>query len=442
MIRTLEQDLEKIQNQSLNRYARIYKDIEKETLKHIEQFGLTFEGRPDQTEREKQLKDLKGCDAAFRNNGKSVVSNGKISTACEACQTGVGSYTNFVSLKCHRDCYFCFNKNQDNYQFYHENQRNAVEELDQLFDSGSTVTHLALTGGEPLLHPGETIDFFRKANKFNPAIHTRLYTAGDLLTKDILIELRLAGLNEIRFSIKLEDSKQKQKHILQKIKLAKDFIPDVMVEMPVIPGTEKEMKELLSALEEVGIFGINLLEFCFPLGNADAFQERGFKLKNPPYDIYYNFWYAGGLAVAESEKLCLELVRFAIEKKFNMGVHYCSLENKFTGQIYQQNYNQVLDETYTFSPVDYYFKTAKVFGKDRKTVRKVLEKKKIPYIENCDYDFLQFPVESIPFLRNKEIPIIMSSNVVEIDEDGRSIREVHLEFIHPTELEKFRRKGD
>ncbi len=442
VIRTLEQDLEKIQNQSLHKYARIYKDIEKETLDHIEQFGLTFERRPDQSERERQLKELKGCGATFRNNCKSVVSNGKISTACEACQTGVGSYTNFVSLKCHRDCYFCFNKNQDNYQFYHENQRNAVEELEQLFDSGSTVTHLALTGGEPLLHPRETIEFFRKANEFNPAIHTRLYTAGDLLTKEILTELQLAGLNEIRFSIKMEDSKQKQKHILQKIKLAKDFISDVLVEMPVIPGTKKEMKELLLALEDVGIFGINLLEFCFPLGNADAFQERGFKLKNPPYDIYYNFWYAGGLAVAESEKLCLELVRFAMDKKFNMGVHYCSLENKFTGQIYQQNYNQVLGETYTFSPVDYYFKTAKVFGKDRKTVRKVLDKKKVSYLENSDYDFLQFPVESIPFLWKKEIQVMISSNVIEIDEHGRSIREVNLEIVSPTQLEKLIRKGD
>lgn len=439
---SLEQELKKIQNQSLRKYARIYDDIEKDTLDHIKKFGLPFERRSDQMEREHQFKNLKDGGATFRNNCKSIVSNGKISTACEACKTGAGSYTTFVSLKCHRDCYFCFNKNQDDYQFYHKNQRNAMGELDQLFDSGNTVTHLALTGGEPLLHPLETIGFFRKATELDPTIHTRLYTAGDLLTEDILAELQLSGLNEIRFSIKMEDSKQKQKHILQKIKLAKNFIPDVLVEMPVIPGTEKEMKELLLALEDIGIFGINLLEFCFPLGNAEAFQERGLRLKNPPYDIYYNFWYAGGLAVAESETLCLELVQFAIEKKFNMGVHYCSLENKFTGQIYQQNFNQVLDETYTFSPVDYYFKTAKVFGKDRKTVRKVLDKKKISYLENNDYDFLQFPVESIPFLRKKEIQVMISSNVIEMDEHGRSIREVHLEIVHPTELEKLIRKGD
>jgi uncharacterized protein len=423
-----KETLRSINNLPLNKYASIYADIEKETVVQIEQFGLPFEKRPEAFELETRLTELEDCGAVLRNNRKSIVSNGKISSACEACQTGTGSYTSFVSLKCHRDCYFCFNKNQDNYQFYLNNQKNVIEELETLFASGTTLTHLALTGGEPLLHPDEVLSFFQKASDHNPMIHTRLYTAGDLLTEEMLAGLKAAGLNEIRFSIKMEDSPQKRKHILAKIKLAQGYIRDVMVEMPVIPGTEAEMKELLLSLEELGIFGINLLEFCFPLGNAAAFREEGLKLKNPPYDIYYNFWYAGGLAIAESERLCLELVQFSIDNNFKMGVHYCSLENKFTGQIYQQNHDQVLDGTYSFSQTDYYFKTAKVFGRDKKAVRKVLDKKGVPYTENIEYDFLQFPPDAMPFLRNREVDIVISSNVVEMDRDGRSIREVHLEL--------------
>ena len=57
--------------------------------------------------------------------------------------------------------------------------------------------------------------------------------------------LQKYGLNEIRFSIKMEDSEQKRKHILGKIELAKKYIPNVLVEMPVIPGKLEEMKELL-----------------------------------------------------------------------------------------------------------------------------------------------------------------------------------------------------
>lgn len=55
-----------------------------------------------------------------------------------------------------------------------------------------------------------------------------------------------------------------------------------MVEMPVIPGSGEQMKALLCELDALGVDGINLLEFCFPLANAAAFRERGFTLKYPP----------------------------------------------------------------------------------------------------------------------------------------------------------------
>ena len=44
-----------------------------------------------------------------------------------------------------------FNENQDNY-FCLKNQENADKELTDLIEQGVNLTHLALTGGEPLLH--------------------------------------------------------------------------------------------------------------------------------------------------------------------------------------------------------------------------------------------------------------------------------------------------
>lgn len=415
-----------IQNKYLNQYAKIYTDIEKATLEQIESFGLPLTKRKYQTQ--EKLEKLKTKGAIFRNNSKSILSNGRLSSACEVCKTGTGSYTTFVSLKCHRDCYFCFNKNQDGYNFYLQNEKNVNRDLESLIEQGARLTHLALTGGEPLLHLTETLAFFQLANRLVPDAHIRLYTAGDLINEEILQKLYEVNLNEIRFSIKMEDSLQKRKHVLKNIALAMQYIPDVLVEMPVIPGTGNEMKELLLELENIGVFGINLLEFCFPLGNVNVFRDKGFELKNPPYEMYYNFWYAGGLAVAESEELCLELVDFAIERKLKLGVHYCSLENKFTGQIYQQNHDQVLDDTYYFSPNDYYFKTAKVFGKERNTVRKIMGKHQQPYTVNNDHQFVQFPVEAIKWLKTRDLDILISSNVVEVEGDQQLIREVKLKW--------------
>jgi pyruvate formate-lyase activating enzyme-like uncharacterized protein len=430
-----ECNISRTKNNSLLHYANIYANVEKATLEQISAFELPL-AKLDQRQDDKKLERLRDRGALVRNNSKSIVSNNRISSACEACRTGVGSYTTFVSLKCHRDCYFCFNKNQENYTFYLKNKKNVNGELAELVKQGVPLTHLALTGGEPLLHPEETIAFFQLAHELVPDAHTRLYTAGDFISEELLKRLQATHLSEIRFSIKMEDSHQKRKHILSKIALAKEFIPDVLVEMPVIPGTIESMKELLLELEELEIFGINLLEFCFPLEDAKSFQDNGLELKNPPYDIYYNYWYAGGLAINQSEKICLELVDFAMEKELKLGVHYCSLENKFTGQIYQQNFDQDLGGLYILSEKDFFFKTAKVFGKEQKKVITILTQHKITFELNKMYDYIQFPINAIKLLGTNNINIVISSNVVEMEHNERLIHEVNIEWTTPLLFEE------
>ncbi len=431
MIRKITLDtINNIKNRSFLEYAQIYTGREAATLENIESFGVPLEERQPPQKKEEILKKLEKAGAIVRNNRKSVVTT-RISSACEACQTGTGSYTTYASLKCHRNCYFCFNPNQDDYEFYKDEKKDIAKELQELVDSGAKLGHLAVTGGEPLLFKDEIVEFFELAKTITPETYTRIYSTGDLLDEDLLLKLKNANLDEFRFSIKMDDSPQKIKHILGKISLAQKYIPQVLVEMPVIPGTVEEMKDLLLELDKIGIFGINLLEFCFPLGNAKEFTDRGFKLKNPPYEIYYNYWYAGGLAVAGSEEACFELVQFALENNLQLGVHYCSLENKFTGQVYQQNFQEKLDDTYIFSDKDYFFKTAKVFGKDIKRVRSILEKRMIPYSENQDYDFIQFSVHAIPALRNRNIEVAISTNVVEHNKGESILREVGLDWTTP-----------
>lgn len=428
-----------IRDKSFLRYAQLFTNIESDTLANIEAFGLPLQQASFANERSNMFSRLKEKQAHFRNNNKSIYVN-RISSACEACQTGTGSFTSFVSMKCHRNCYFCFNENQDNYVHYLEHKKDASKELTELLEAGFELKHLALTGGEPLLFKDETVQFFELAKEKTPESYTRLYTAGDLLDEDVLQQLKDAELNEIRFSIKMEDSPQKRKHILGKIKLAKSYIPNVLVEMPVIPGTLEEMKELLIELDKLDIFGINLLEFCFPLKDPKPFIDRGFKLKNPPYEMYYNYWYAGGLAIAVSEELCLELTEFAIEQNLKIGVHYCSLENKFTGQIYQQNHDQLLDKTYSFSNRDYFFKTAKVFGKDKRKTLAILEKNNITFEMNQQYDFIQFPVEAIELFDRTNIEIAVVSCIVEFDNNESVVREVSVDWTTPAlfELEDVR----
>ena len=50
----------------------------------------------------------------------------------------------------------------------------------------------------------------------------------------------------------------------------------------------------------------------------------------------YDYGYSGGLAVAGSEELILELMDWALGAGMTFGMHYCSLENKHRSEIRQK----------------------------------------------------------------------------------------------------------
>jgi pyruvate formate-lyase activating enzyme-like uncharacterized protein len=422
--------LSSIKNPIFREYAKIYSNIYANYLEQIQAKGLKL----DEYRGEEQaiaLEKLRQRGVAFRNEGKSLYLNW-ISPACEACRKGINSLTFFISLMCHRHCYYCFNPNQEDYAYFRENKRDCQAELAQLAKSGQKVSYLALTGGEPLLHHQETIDFFTLAQEKFRRAHTRLYTSGDLLDQDILQQLQDAGLDEVRFSVKLEDDPQLRKKVYDRISLAKEYIPNVLVEMPVIPGTLQEMKELLRILDNLGIEGINLLEFCFPFHNREHFQKESFKVKNPPFLTLYDYWYAGGLPISQSELECLKLLEFALDQELSIGVHYCSLENKHTGQVYQQNLKQKSSGLAYLSPKDYFLKTAKVFGEDIPTVLRIFKRKNNSQFQiNGDHQFLEFHVKEVKTLKGLDLEVGISSSILEERSDGTYLRELKIDLTYP-----------
>lgn len=428
LIKINEQTLALIKNEVFRQYAQIYVNIYKRFLTQLKNKGIEVDGESAIGTSEK-LCALQGKGAVFGNEGRSLHINW-LSPACKACRKGVGSITFYISLLCHRSCYYCFNPNQENYEYFSQNRRNCIAELDCMNKKGQKISHLALTGGEPLLHKQEAIEFFQYAQEKFRRAHTRLYTAGDLLDEKTLQALHKAGLEEIRFSIKLEDSQDAQQSIYNKMMLAKQYIPDVMVEMPVIPGTLEQMKDLLRRLDHMKIAGINLLEFCFPYHNTGEFKRRSLLVKNPPYEVLYDYWYAGGLPIARSEEACLELVDFALEERLRIGVHYCSLENKHTGQVYQQNSNQSVSALAYLSPRDYFYKTAKVFGPDIPTAQAAFKKRKVYlYKYNKDYNFLEFHVKEVHQLKHLNLEIGISSQIMEQREAGNYLRELKIDLV-------------
>lgn len=397
-------------------YAAMYLDIYEGFLKQVEGFGLPFEPpRCEQAESAALVEEIKALpEITARSEDASLVYK-RLSPACEACQKGLGTVTCHISFRCHRRCFFCFNPNQENYEAHLEQKNDWRGELNGIHAAGGLLTHIALTGGEPLLHEEEAVAFFRHARDLFPEAHLRLYTSGDLLTEALAVNLAQAGLDEIRFSYKMEDSPALQEKVLDNMAMAVRHIPSVMVEMPVMPEAEEPMRALLRRLDEIGIWGINLLELCFPYNNAEAFRARGYTLKNPPYRTLYNFWYAGGLPVAGSELVALRLLRYAAEEGLRLGVHYCSLENKNFGQIYHQNARSAgADPTLLFSPRDYYLKTVKAFGADAERVKKLFDKRgATAYRYSAKGGYIQFHPSLARSLRGRGVELALSVNVME-----------------------------
>ena len=420
--------LRSVHNPVFRDYAEMYLGIYENFIEQVEQFGLPFDDGTSSLEAARERERLKAVpEITARCEGASLVYR-RISPACEVCRQGVNTITSHISFRCHRNCFFCFNPNQENYERHLSQINDWRGELENFRSAGQSLTHIALTGGEPLLHPEEAAAFFRFARELYPEAHLRLYTSGDLLDAGLLARLRDAGLDEIRFSYKMEDPPSLQEKVLVNMALAGGCIPCVMVEMPVMPDAEEDMQKLLLRLDEIGIWGINLLELCFPYHNAEAFRARGFSLKNPPYRTLYNFWYAGGLPVAGSEPVALRLLRYAAEQKLALGVHYCSLENKNFGQMYQQNNRPGLTHpTLFFSQRDYYLKTVKAFGADAAAVKKLFDKRgNDRYLYDARAGYIQIHPADARRLQGRDVELALSVNVLEDREGELCTRELKL----------------
>ena len=173
------ENLTAVRNPAFRQYAENCLAVYDDFVRQVEQFELPFA-----PEREAELRSarekLPGCGVKTRNEGASLVL-GEVCGACEACRIGVDSYTGIISLMCHRNCFFCFNPNQEEYDSYTHEKKDWEKELRQVRRRQPGLKYVALTGGEPLLHKAEAVEYFRTARTLWPDASMRLYTSGDLL---------------------------------------------------------------------------------------------------------------------------------------------------------------------------------------------------------------------------------------------------------------------
>ncbi|MFW9935036.1 MAG: radical SAM protein [Candidatus Thorarchaeota archaeon] len=242
---------------------------------------------------------------------------GKLTKGCRECIKGA-KLVLFVTGKCAKNCYYCpISEERCDQDIIFANEL-EVKEIQQAIVEAKMInaTGMGITGGEPLLELARTITFIRTFKEvFGSGFHVHLYTGLEPVPLDAVKQLLDAGLDELRlhrFRIG-KDFKELKKLIKGQGKLG--------LEIPIIPGMQEQLRNLLRELDELGIDFVNLNEMEFTSGNASQLQKRGFQLDSDTI-----------AAVQNSEQEAIDLLEWAATNTA-LNIHFCPLSLKDGPQL-------------------------------------------------------------------------------------------------------------
>jgi pyruvate formate-lyase activating enzyme-like uncharacterized protein len=238
----------------------------------------------------------------------------RLSPGCERCTQGTWSCL-FVHSRCNSRCFYCPSPQDEDLL----PMTNTVP----FAAAGDYVDYIrvldfkgvSLSGGEPLLVLDTSLAFLRAIKEaFGQTVHTWLYTNGILATREILLQLKEAGLDEIRFDIGATGMR------LDAAKTAVGLIDTVTVEIPALPEEDEIMKTRIREMDAAGIAHLNLHQLRLTPYNLPRLQNRG-----------YTFVHGERVTVLESELAALRWIQWAHEEGIALPINYCSFvyKNRF-----------------------------------------------------------------------------------------------------------------
>ncbi|OGL47367.1 MAG: hypothetical protein A2161_10300 [Candidatus Schekmanbacteria bacterium RBG_13_48_7] len=260
-------------------------------------------------QRNKIMIDLKDSIQFLFKNTKPFLN--KLSQGCKICGQGSWSCL-FINSRCNCRCFYC----------PAEQMEDSVPMTNTLpFPKSSDYADyinkfgfkgMSISGGEPLLTLDTTLNYIQKVRKkAGENIYIWLYTNGTMVTGDILLKLKDAGLDEIRFDIGAVN------YNLEKVKAAINVINYVTVEIPAVPEDFELMKKKIPEMKDIGINYLNLHQLRLTPYNYEKIAKRN-----------YTFLHEEKVTVLESELTALNLFRYLLENKIELPVNYCSFVYK------------------------------------------------------------------------------------------------------------------
>ena len=244
--------------------------------------------------------------------GRRTLYTRNLPKGCRPCLKGRGSNL-VVTLKCNRDCFFCFNpKPRGSGMSVHGRHVRGMKEAAN-FLAGLGVRSVGLSGGEPLLEKEKVLALTRRLRqRFGRGLRIDLYTNGDLLTLPLLRRLKAAGVDGLRLNLAANG------YDARPAALARRVFDEVEAEIPTIPEDKAKVLQLLAELERLGCRHLILHELFSSAANVESMAAQGRRAQGDrPAGLTWS-------AVTGSEETALEILLEALKRKERLSVYYCS----------------------------------------------------------------------------------------------------------------------
>ncbi len=241
---------------------------------------------------------------------------GRLSKGCVQCREGA-KLVLLITGECESGCFYCpISDAKRGKDVVYANELKVCDGGSVLAEARAIGAKGAgVTGGDPLMRPRRTCSQIKALKReFGPAFHIHLYTS--TIDRGAYLSLQKCGLDELRIHPQARLWSRMERSGLETA--IEGLKMRVGIEVPVIPGKEKELASLIRFADKIGLDFVNLNELEFSETNASALKKRGFEVKD---DV--------SAAVRGSQDLALRLVGLDVK----IPIHYCSSSFKDAVQL-------------------------------------------------------------------------------------------------------------
>jgi pyruvate formate-lyase activating enzyme-like uncharacterized protein len=241
---------------------------------------------------------------------------GTLPEGCILCTKG-SKMVLFVTGLCESSCYYCpLSQEKSGQDVVFADEVPVTDDSDILLEAQAIKSEGAgISGGDPLCDLERTLRYMKLLKEtYGPRFHLHLYTSQTDASEEVLVKLRDAGLDEIRFHPQTSD--------WSGIQRAVDLGMTVGLEVPAIPGKPDDLKKLANRAEELGVSFLNINELEASETNFEKLVSMGMRLTS-----------LESSSIEGSASTAKEVLEWSRECLQNLSVHFCSARFKDSVQM-------------------------------------------------------------------------------------------------------------